>query len=101
MKANSLISVTDVKHVAKLANLPLPEESLPKLQSQLESILEYVRVVQSAKTEGVKETSQVTDLTNVWREDVVDSERAFSQEEALSNAKSTHNGYFLVPGIME
>lgn len=101
MTANPLISTTDVKHVAKLASLPIPEDSLSKLQSQLESILGYVRVVQTAKTEGVKETSQVTDLTNVWREDVIDPDRTFSQEEALSNAKATHNGYFLVPGIME
>jgi aspartyl-tRNA(Asn)/glutamyl-tRNA(Gln) amidotransferase subunit C len=101
MKVNALITTSDVAHVAKLANLPIPVSAQPKLQIQLESILEYVAAVQSAKTDGVEETSQVTGLANVWREDKIDTTRTLTQEEALSNAQSTHKGYFMVPGIME
>lgn len=97
----NLITPNDVAHVAKLANLTLTPAQLAKFQPQLESILEYVRLVQQASTDGVEETAQTTGLTNVWREDVVDDSRTLTQQQALSNTKHTHNGYFMVPAILQ
>jgi aspartyl-tRNA(Asn)/glutamyl-tRNA(Gln) amidotransferase subunit C len=94
------ISLDDVKHTAQLANLPIADDKLPHLQQQLESILEFVKTVQTVDTEGIPETTQVTGLENVWREDVLDESRTFTQDEALSNAKSTHNGFFMVKAIL-
>jgi aspartyl-tRNA(Asn)/glutamyl-tRNA(Gln) amidotransferase subunit C len=96
-----MITSDDTAHVAKLASLPVSNEKLKIFQAQLGSILEYVQVIQSTDTAQVKETHQTTGLTNVMREDVVDDSRTFTQVEALSNAKHTHKGYFLVPAIME
>ena len=100
MTTKALITTDEDSHVAKLANLQLAPSKISKLQTELESILEYVQAVQKAPTDKVPETSQVTGLTNVWREDVVDDSRTFTQEQALSNAKSTHNGYFMVKAIL-
>ncbi len=97
-KAN-LITEDIVKHVAKLANLPIPEKKLPLFQKQLESILEYVQLVQSTDTQGVPETTQTTGLTNVWRDDIVDDSRTLTQEQALKNAKKSYKGYFVVPSV--
>jgi aspartyl-tRNA(Asn)/glutamyl-tRNA(Gln) amidotransferase subunit C len=97
---NKTITQEDVKHVAKLANLPMQEDQIPKFQSQLESILEFVKTVQTVDTEGVPETTQVTGLENVWREDEVDDTRTFTNAEALKNAPSTHNGFFMVKAIL-
>jgi aspartyl-tRNA(Asn)/glutamyl-tRNA(Gln) amidotransferase subunit C len=94
------ITQDDVRHVAKLASLPVTEAQIPKFQSQLESILEFVRTVQTVDTEGVPETTQVTGLENIWREDEIDDTRTFTNEEALSNARSTHNGFFMVKAIL-
>lgn len=101
MAKNNTITIQDVQHLAKLANLPIDKSKYKKLQEQLGSILDYVRAVQTAPTENTPETTQVTGLSNVWREDVVDNERMLTQEEALSNAKRTHDGYFVVDAVIE
>lgn len=89
----------DVSHVAKLANLPLSDAEKKKFEKQLSETLDYVKQLEEIDTKGVEPTSQVTGLENVTREDEVTP--SLSQEEALSNAKSTHNGFFKVPAILE
>lgn len=89
----------DVKHVAKLANLPLQNEEIEKFEKQLSAILNYFKKLESVDTSNVKETSQVTGLENVMREDV--SKESLMQDQALQNAKSKHNGMFKVKAILE
>jgi aspartyl-tRNA(Asn)/glutamyl-tRNA(Gln) amidotransferase subunit C len=89
----------DVKKVATLANLKLEEEELPKFESQLNEILGYVEKLKEVDTKSVEITSQVTGLENVAREDIAAS--SLTQEEALSNTKSKHNGMFKVDAILE
>jgi aspartyl-tRNA(Asn)/glutamyl-tRNA(Gln) amidotransferase subunit C len=91
--------VVDIKHIAKLANLQPTPAQLQRLHIQLPSILQYVTKVQQLKTNQVTETSQVTGLTNIVRQDRIDPGRMLSQTEALSNAPATHNGYFVVKSI--
>ena len=87
----------DVPHVAKLANLKLSETQIKTLEKQLQSILDYIDKLKEVNTSKVEETSQVTGLENVTRND--EAKPSLSQEEALSNSKSTHNGLFKVKGI--
>lgn len=89
----------DVAHIAKLANLPIKKEEIEKFEAQLSSILDYVRKLNEVDTPVVEETSQVTGLENVSRDDATTP--SLSQQEALSNAKSTHNGFFKVKAILE
>lgn len=89
----------NIYHVAKLANLPLDEKHAKKLEKQLESILDYVNKLNDVNTSGIEETSQVTGLENVTRSDI--QSQSISQKEALSGSKSTHNGFFKVPAILE
>ena len=88
----------DVGHIAKLANLEIKEEEKEKFQKQLSSVLEYVDKLQEVDTKDIETTSQVTGLENVTREDV--AKPSISQEQALSNSKSTHNGLFKVKAIL-
>lgn len=88
----------DISHVAKLANLPLSDEEKKKFEKQLGETIEYIESLNDVKTDGVEPTSQVTGLENVTREDEV--KPSLSQEEALSNARQTHNGFFKVKGIL-
>lgn len=101
----------DVKHVAKLANLPLTEEETEKFGDQLSSILDYVEQLKKVDTTGVEETSQVTGLENILRTDKTGP--SLSQEEALQNTEptrnasqsdaggATYNGHFKVKAILE
>lgn len=88
----------DISHIAKLANLHLTDEEKKKFESQLGETIRYIEGLNEVDTEGIEPTSQVTGLENVTREDVV--RPSLTQEEALSNAKSTHNGFFKVKGIL-
>lgn len=89
----------DVSHVAKLANLPLKPQEKEKFKKQITDILFYVEKLKGVDAKNVGITSQVTGLENVTRED--EAKPSLSQEEALSNTKSVHNGFFKVPAILD
>lgn len=89
----------DVAHVAKLANLSLSPEEEKKFETQLSEVLEMVGKLNDVDTTGLEETSQVTGLENVTREDT--PIESLSQEDALSNASAQHNGLFMVKGIFD
>lgn len=89
----------DVEHVAKLANLPLKKDEEKKFEKQLSEILNYVEKLKEVDTKNIETTSQVTGLENVMRDD--EAIPSLTQEEALSNAKSQHNGFIKVKAILE
>lgn len=89
----------NVKHVAKLANLPLKLHEEEKFEKQLSSILDYFKKLNEVDTKNVEETSQVTGLQNVFRHDV--TAPSLSQDDALKNVKSKHNGFVNVNAILE
>ena len=87
----------EVLHIARLANLHLTEKEVRKFQHELSDILEYIEILNELDTGGVRPTSQVTGLENVFRKDEI--EESLSQKEALSGTKQKHNGYFKVKSI--
>lgn len=89
----------NAKKIAKLANLFLTDEEEKMLDSQLESTIEHVESLADINTDHIVDTNEVTNLNNVAREDVVAP--SLSQKDALMNAKKTHNGFFVVPVIIE
>lgn len=95
------ITTQTIKHVASLSNIPVTAQELENLRNAFEETLEVIAELQSVDISAVEPTHQVTGLENVLREDIVDSDHMFTQQEALANAKITHNGYFVVPRIIE
>lgn len=95
-----------VKHVAKLANLPLtseeedsPEGEAGKYSEQLSRILEYVEQLNQADTNGVEPTFNVSGQNNIMRED--ETGECLSQDEALANAMQKKDGMFVTKGVFE
>ena len=97
----SKLSDSDVKHVAKLANLPLTSEEISRFKSQLSQVLSYVEKLSEVDTAKVEPTSQTTGLENVLRQDEIKIEANLTQKEALSGTEKILNGYFVVPAILE
>lgn len=95
------ITKQQVQHIANLANIPVDDQEAEKLGKGFEDTLETIKDLQSIDTTEIEPTHQVTGLENVLREDVVDDSRTFSQEEALANAKQTHDGFFVVPRVIK
>lgn len=98
--ASVKITTEDVAKVAKLASLTLSDDEIKKFPEQFNKTIEVIDQLSELDTSNVKPTSQVIDLKNITRPDVVDTERVLSQASALSNAKKTHNGYFVVKQIL-
>jgi aspartyl-tRNA(Asn)/glutamyl-tRNA(Gln) amidotransferase subunit C len=94
-----ILTTTDTKKIGKLANLSLSPEEIEKFTPQLSETLNSVEVLNELPTKDVEGTFQVTGLVNIFREDK--TEESFSQEEALSNAKNKHNGFFVVPYVFQ
>lgn len=71
MKLNS----DQINSIATLARLELSEKENDMYAEQLSVVLEYIDMLSDVDIEGVEETSQVTGLTDVVREDnVIDCE---------------------------
>lgn len=94
------LTIDEVKHVAKLSNLPLTENEISTFQKQLSKVVNYIEELQEVDITSVEPTSQTTGLVNVTREDKVNPTRTLSQEESISQSVDTHNGYFKVPAVI-
>jgi aspartyl-tRNA(Asn)/glutamyl-tRNA(Gln) amidotransferase subunit C len=64
-----MVSEDDVKRLALLSRLKIDEGYVPTLANQLNSILEYVKRLDSVDTTGVEAMSHTQKSTNVYRQD--------------------------------
>jgi len=91
----------DVAHIAKLALIPVTDEEKKKLAEGFTTVLGVLDVLKKVDVSNTEPTHQVTGLENVFRQDEVDKKRMFTQEEALANAPSAHDGYFMVDQVID
>ena len=61
----------NIKHVAKLANLPLTHHEEEKYSEQLSKILEYIEQLNQVDTSDVEPTFNVSGQENVISEDKI------------------------------
>ena len=94
----SNISADDVRKVAKLARLDLPEEKIATYTGQLERILDYVDQLQAVDTDGVPATTRAVEVVNVTREDTVVPTDV--REQLLDEAPLREGDFFRVPKIL-
>ena len=91
----------DVKKLATLSKLKIDKKEEEYFKKQFEKTLKIVEEFDRLDTSKTAPTYIVTGTQNVMREDEIDTTKILSQEEALSNAKSTHNGFFVVDAILD
>ena len=93
------ILIDDVHHLAQLSSLQLDDAEAEALRVDLGNIIGYIEQLSELDTEGVEPTYQVTDLQNVWREDVVD-DYGTRRDELLALAPEVHNKQIKVPKVL-
>ena len=93
------ISTDDVQHLAQLSSLQLSDDETTSLQSDLEAIIGYIQQLSDLDTTGVQPTYQVTDLQNVWRDDVVNT-YGVDRETLLSRAPEVEADQIKVPKVL-
>jgi len=87
--------------MATLADIPLRPQEEERLAKEFADTLAVIDNLRQLDVSQIEPTHQVTGLENVTREDVVNKARMFTQEEALANARQTHDGFFVVPRIID
>jgi len=65
------LTTHEIEQIATLARLDLREEEKQRYADQLSVVLEYIDVLNEVNTDGVVETTQVTGLEDVMRQDMV------------------------------
>ena len=92
------ITADDVRKVAQLARLELPEEKIATYTGQLERILDYVAHLEQVDTEGVEPTTRAVEVVNASREDTVEPTPV--REELLDQAPLREGDFYRGPQIL-
>ena len=94
----SKITAKDVRKVAQLARLDLPDNQIATYTEQLEKILAYVAQLEEIDTTNVKPTTRAVEVVNVTRTDEVSATTV--REELLNLAPKREGDFFRVPKIL-
>jgi aspartyl-tRNA(Asn)/glutamyl-tRNA(Gln) amidotransferase subunit C len=89
-----MVSENDVEHIAELADIGISREELAEFTGQFNEILDYFDILDQVEAAVAWEQ----DLANIFREDEI--EPSLTQEEVLSNAGETEDGFFRAPRVM-
>ena len=95
------MSVTkdDVRKVARLSRIAVPEEKLGTLAGELSGMLGLIEQLNEVDIEGVAPMTSVVASTLPMREDVVTDGNI--PDQVLANAPKTEEGFFVVPKAVE
>lgn len=89
----------EVRNVARLARLALPDDEIAALAPQLSAILAYAEQVGAVAADDVEPTTHPLGLTDVLRADV--RTPSTDRDLLLAGAPDPEDGRFAVPRIVE
>jgi len=109
------VTAKDVSYVADLANLELTNEERPRMVRDLNSILDYIDLLNELDTSSVQPMAQVSDQYAVdqlerhshrfayaIREDIKEGLRkSLPHDVALQNAPESDGTFFKVPKVID
>ncbi len=105
--ASSAVSLEDVRHVAALANLQLTAEEEPRMQRDLNAILEHIAALSQLDTAGVPPMAQVSELLDAAPALTGSSLRpdeprpSVDRAAVMHEAPDTDGRFFKVPKVIE
>ena len=88
-----------VARIARLARIEVDDDRLPGLAAELSNILGWVEQLGEVDTDHVEPLRAVMPIPSRKRDDVVtDGDR---QDDVLKNAPQAHDGFYVVPRVVE
>ena len=92
------ISKEEILHIANLARLDIDEKEIDKYTQNLEEILNFANIVNSAPVQDLDITIGANEEKNIFRKDEV---KIFEDNKALlANAKETELNMFKIPKVI-
>ena len=101
------VSLEEVRRVAELANLELTAEEEPRMQRDLNAILEHIAALSELDTANVEPMAQVGDLLGTLSGEAGESLRAdkprpsIDRRAVMAVAPETDGRFFKVPKVIE
>lgn len=93
------LSLAQVDHVAKLAQLALTDQEREIFRDQLSSILGHAERLQELDTDDIPPTATVLPLENFMRDDEI--QPSLPRDDVLANAPAVEDNCFRVPLVLE
>lgn len=90
----------EVRRIAALARLEIPEAGIDRMAAELSRVLEFVATLDRLDLADA-EPSVFAPTGAPMREDRVDHERLLTPDQALAMAPEREDDFFLVPPIVE
>jgi len=88
-----------VARIARLARIEIDDARLPGLARELSNILGWIEQLDEVDTNDVEPLRAVMPIRSRQRADVVtDGDR---QADVLQNAPAAHDGFYVVPRVVE
>lgn len=88
----------ELLHIAKLANLTIKEEEIDNYLINLQDILNFANIVNTAEVDGLKETIGANESYNVFRKDEI--VKFEDSESLLQNAPEKEQNMFKIPKVL-
>ncbi len=101
------VSLEEVRRVAELANLELTPEEEPRMQRDLNAILEHIAQLSELDTANVEPMSQVGNLLGTLSGEAGESLRtdalrpSIDRKAVMAAAPETDGRFFKVPKVIE
>lgn len=95
----SEIDLDTTKKVAYLARIALDDAALAKISPQLDTILDWVNLMDEVDTSDVEPLQSVVGLNLETRPDDVNDGNC--QEDVLANAPESTQGFYVVQKVVE
>ena len=89
----------DIEHLERLAALKLADDEAQAAQADLQRIISMIDDMQTVDTSGVAPMANPLDAHQMLREDLVTEED--QAEKFQKVAARTHDGFYLVPRVVE
>lgn len=94
-----MIDAAELDHLARLAQLEIPEDERAALAGELGRILGYFELLREVDTDGVEEMQRPVALVNVLRED--EPGEVFGRAVLEALAPEMQGGFVRVPRTVE
>ncbi len=105
--STSSVSADEVRHVATLASLQLTQDEVPRMQHDLNAVLDYIAMLNELDTTGVPAMAQVSQILDLPASTTgadlrPDTEKpSVDRAAVMREAPETDGRFFKVPKVIE
>jgi aspartyl-tRNA(Asn)/glutamyl-tRNA(Gln) amidotransferase subunit C len=93
------IDQNTVRRIAKLARIKVSDDDLPRLEGELNSILQWIEMLNEVNTTNVEPMTSVVKTSMKMRDDVVTE--GSDPAAVTSNAPRIEDNFYVVPKVVE